>query len=326
MPKNNLKKYKSVFIAGHRGMVGSAIKNYISKKYKNLKIITASRTNLDLRSQKNVLSFFKSQKPDLVIIAAAKVGGILANSKYPAEFIYDNLMIQNNVIHAAYLYKVKRLLFLGSSCIYPKLNKQPIKEEDLLSGKLEETNEAYAISKIAGIKLCQYYNKQFNTDFRSVMPTNLYGPGDNYDLNNSHVIPALIRKFHDGKTKNKQKVIIWGTGKPKREFLFVDDLAKACLLVLQLSKRKYSSLLSEKLSHINIGYGEDISIRKLSKLIAKIVKFNGKVDFDISKPDGTPKKLLDVSLIKDIGFVPSMNLEDGIAYTYKSFLKEKGLK
>lgn len=302
-----MEKASKIFVAGSNGMVGSAIIRGLKKSgFSN--IITSTSKELDLRNQNDVAAFFQLNKPEYVFLAAAKVGGIFANSQYPAEFLYDNLMIQNNVIHNSYLNNVKKLLFLGSSCIYPKLSEQPIKEEYLLSGKLEPTNEAYAIAKIAGVEMCKFYKKQYGCNFISGMPTNLYGINDNFDLTNSHVLPALLRKFIEAKTNNQNKVSIWGSGKPRREFLFVDDLAEACLFLMQYYNDSET---------VNIGTGIDISIKELALTIKKLVGFEGDLEFDASKPDGTPKKLLDVSKINDLGWKHTINLEDGIFETLK---------
>jgi len=301
-----VEKSAKIYVAGHQGLVGSAIlRKLISEGYSN--IVTRSFQELDLRDQIAVNEFFKKEKPEFVFLAAAKVGGILANNTYPVDFLRDNLLIQTNVIDAAYRYGTRKLLFLGSSCIYPKFAPQPIKEEYLLTGELEPTNEPYAIAKIAGIKLCQAYNRQYGTNFISVMPTNLYGPGDNFDLETSHVIPALIRKFHESKIKGKDQVVVWGSGKPFREFLHVDDLADACLFLMH----NYNS--SEI---INIGTGMDLSIAELAYLIKDIVGYDGNIVFDTSKPDGTPRKLLDVSKIFNMGWKPRITLEEGIRSTY----------
>ena len=321
-------KTNKVFVAGHRGMVGSAIKRALSNK-SNIEIITATKDALDLTNQQEVMSFFKNNEIDQVYLAAAKVGGIYANSTYPADFIYINLMIQNNIINSAYKTGIKKLLFLGSSCIYPKESEQPIKEDFLLSGKLENTNEPYAIAKIAGIKLCQSINRQYSSegfDFRSVMPTNLYGPGDNYNLEDSHVIPALIRKFHEAKKNNQNNVEVWGSGSPRREFLHVDDMADACIHIMNLDKNYYEKIISESNSHINVGYGEDITIKELANLIKKIIGYEGKIIFDSKKPDGTMKKLLDTSLLAKTGWLPQINLEDGLIKTYNYFLNDKNYR
>jgi GDP-L-fucose synthase len=300
-----MNKTSKIYIAGHKGMAGSSIERKLRKEgFDN--ILTRSSKELDLRNQKMVQLFFEIEKPDIVILAAAKVGGIQANNNYRATFLYDNLMIEANVIHSAYLCQVKKLLFLGSSCIYPKMSLQPIKEEYLLSGYLEETNKPYAISKIAGIELCNSYRAQYNCNFISIMPTNLYGTNDNYDLENSHVLPALLRKFIEAKKNNDKYVTIWGTGTPRREFLHVDDLAEACFFVLQEYNEK---------EHINIGTGDDISIKDLSQLIKRKVNYSGEIVFDNSKPDGTPRKLLDVSKIKSMGWSHKISLEEGIEKT-----------
>lgn len=302
-------KESIIYVAGHMGLVGSAILRRLKAQGFN-NIITKTHKELDLMVQRDVDEFFKDATPEYVFLAAAKVGGILANNTYPAEFIYNNLMIQSNVIHCAYKYKVKKLLFLGSSCIYPRECPQPMKEEYLLTGPLEKTNESYAIAKIAGIKMCQAYNRQYGTGFISVMPTNLYGPGDNFDLETSHVIPALIRKFHEAKVKGEDTVIIWGTGKPRREFLHVDDLADACVYLM---KRYDSGEI------INIGVGKDISIKELALMIKQIVGFEGELVFDTTKPDGTPRKLLDVSRLQKMGWEARISLKKGIKDTYEWF-------
>ena len=298
-----------IYIAGHRGMVGSAIHRALEARgYRN--ILTRRSSELDLRNQAEVEKFFREEKPDYVFLAAAKVGGIHANNVYRADFIYENLMIQNNVIHQSYVNGVKKLLFLGSSCIYPKLAPQPLREEYLLTGLLEYTNEPYAIAKIAGIKMCESYRIQYGCDFISVMPTNLYGPNDNYDLNNSHVLPALLRKFHEAKQEGKQEVVVWGSGSPKREFLHADDLADACLYLMD----HYSDA-----GLINIGTGEDLSIRELAEMIARITGFEGKIVWDSSKPDGTPRKLMDVSKLHRQGWHHKIELEEGIRMVYEPF-------
>ena len=304
-----------IFVAGSNGMVGSAIIRELEKNgYHN--ILKKSSKELDLRNQQAVLSFFELEKPEYVFLAAAKVGGIFANNEYPADFLYDNLMIQNNVIHAAHIFKVKKLLFLGSSCIYPKFAQQPIKEEYLLTGVLEPTNEAYAIAKIAGVELCKFYKKQYGCNFISAMPTNLYGINDNFDLQNSHVLPALLRKFIEAKQSNAQNVTIWGSGTPMREFLFVDDLASACLFLMNA----YNDFET-----INIGTGEDVTIKELAETIQKTVGFEGKLVFDATKPDGTPRKLLDVSKINNLGWKHKVNLQQGIEKTL-DWVKEKNYK
>jgi|TARA_Y100001949_G_C15918168_1_gene299986 GDP-L-fucose synthase len=310
-----------IFIAGHNGLVGSAILRQLKiRGFKNLLI--RSHDDLELTNQALVLDFFKNEKPDYVILAAAKVGGIHANSTYPADFIYDNIMIQTNIIHAAYKYKVKQLLYLGSTCIYPKLADQPIKEDALLTGLLEPTNEPYAIAKISGIKLCESYNMQYSTDFRSVMPTNLYGINDNFHPENSHVIPALMRRFHEAKIKNSPEVIIWGDGRALREFLFVDDMAQASIFVLELDKKIFHNHISPMLSHINIGTGSDISILELAKTMKKVVGFKGELQFDPSKPNGTLKKLVDSSKLKSMGWTHKVGLLEGLEKTYKWYLNE----
>ena len=296
-----------IYIAGHKGLVGSAIVRALKKQgYNNF--ILRTHSELDLLDQKSATDFFKKEKPEYVFLAAAKVGGIMANRTYPADFIYQNLQIQNNIIHHSHLNGVKKLLFLGSSCIYPRLARQPIKEEYLLTEALETTNESYAIAKIAGIKMCQAYNKQYGTDFISVMPTNLYGPNDNFDPETSHVLPALIRKFHEAKINNQTEVVVWGTGAPKREFLYVDDLADACIFLMN----NYDN--SEI---INIGTGEDISIKELAEMIKEITGFTGEINWDASKPDGTPRKLLDVSKLHNLGWKHQINLPDGILSVYE---------
>ena len=308
-----------IFVAGHNGLVGSAILRLLKERgFKNL--LTRSRDDLELTRQDEIMIFFKKEKPDYVILAAAKVGGIHANNSYPADFIYDNIMIQTNIIHAAYKSKVKKLLFLGSTCIYPKLANQPIKESSLLSGILESTNEPYAIAKIAGIKLCESYNRQHNTDFRSVMPTNLYGINDNFHSKNSHVIPGLMKRFHEAKINNLTEVIVWGDGKAKREFLYVDDMAEASIFILGLEKEKYQKYIDPMCSHINIGTGQDISIFKLAETMKKITGFNGNIKFDISKPNGTPRKLLDTSKLEKMGWKYKYNLIEGLEKTYNWFV------
>ena len=308
---------KKIFVAGHKGMVGSAI--FRKLKNKSNKIVMADKKKLNLLDQKSVLSFFKKNKFDEVYLCAAKVGGIHANNTYLADFIYQNLEIQNNFIHSAYLAKVKKLMFLGSSCVYPKKPKIPIKEDYLLTGELENTNEMYAIAKIAGLKMCKAYNAQFKTDFRAVMPTNLYGKNDNYDSLNSHVIAALIKKIVLAKKQNKKSLIVWGTGKPKREFLHVDDLADATIKIMNLSKSKYIKIAGEKFPFINIGSGSDISIKDLAKKISKIVGFKGKMIFDKSKPDGTFQKLMDNTKLKKIKWKPKISLDSGIKKTIEDF-------
>lgn len=315
---------QKIYVAGHRGMVGSAIVRILeSQGYKN--IVTRTHAQLDLTNQTAVAEFFTAEKPDQVYLAAARVGGIHANSTYPAEFIYDNLMVQSNVIHQAFLSGVKKLLFLGSSCIYPKLAPQPICEDSLLIGKLEPTNEPYAIAKIAGIKMCESYNRQYSlshgVDYRSVMPTNLYGPGDNYHPENSHVIPALIRRFHEAKVSDAPEVLIWGTGTPMREFLYVDDMAAASTFVMDLDKASYDKQVQAMQNHINVGYGRDINIAELAKTVAKVIGYSGNIAFDSSRPDGTPKKLMDSTRINSMGWQPKVALEDGLAIAYQEFLQ-----
>ncbi len=308
MERNN-----KIYVAGHTGMVGSAIVRKLKHEgFDNLVFKTSSE--LDLRNQQDVHSFFENEKPEYVFLAAAKVGGIYANNTYRADFLYENLMIESNIIHAAYKNGVTKLLFLGSSCIYPKLAPQPLQETDLLSGFLESTNEPYAIAKIAGIKLCEAYRDQYGCNFISAMPTNLYGQGDNYHLENSHVIPALIRKFHEAKTQSKSFVEIWGTGSPLREFMYVDDLADACIFLMQ----QYN----EKL-FINIGSGDELSIRELALLIKKVTTYNGEIKFDNTKPDGTPRKLMDSSRLKELGWSSKVALEDGLQKAYQFFLHEQ---
>tara|TARA_B100000212_G_C27321437_1_gene510329 strand:+ start:221 stop:1198 length:978 start_codon:yes stop_codon:yes gene_type:complete len=320
----NLNYSKKIFVAGHKGMVGSAIVAKLEEDPK-IEIIKRSRSKLDLTDQSAVEDFFQNIKPKEVYLAAAKVGGILANSTYPAEFISQNLSIQLNVIQSAFNSGVKKLLFLGSSCIYPKFASQPIKESELLSGYLEPTNEPYAIAKIAGIKLCESFNRQYgNThqiDYRSVMPTNLYGPGDTYDDQNSHVIPALIKRIHEAKINNLNSVTIWGTGNVKREFLHVKDMASASIYIMNLPKSVFEKVTDPRCSHINVGTGKDLTIRELGKTIAEIINYQGELIFDVSKPDGTPRKLLDASKIKDLGWTPKIDLIEGLKNTYKDFAK-----
>jgi GDP-L-fucose synthase len=305
----------NIFIAGHQGMVGSAIERALSLDSKN-NIITSTRSTLDLINQDSVQTFFEENHIDQVYLAAAKVGGIHANNQYPAEFIYENLMIQSNIIHAAHLSNVKQLLFLGSSCIYPKFAKQPIKEDSLLTDILESTNEPYAISKIAGIKMCESYNRQYGRNYRSVMPTNLYGPNDNFHPKNSHVIPAMIARFHNAVQNNDNEVVIWGSGTPKREFLHVDDMAAASIYIMNLDSEIYSLHTKPLLSHINVGTGIDCTISELAQIIADMTGFSGKLIFDDSKPDGAPRKLMDVSKLRDLGWKHTINLKDGLAETY----------
>jgi GDP-L-fucose synthase len=313
-----------IYVAGHRGMVGSAIIRILNGQGQT-NIITRTHAELDLTNQAAVRAFFETEQPDQVYLAAAKVGGIHANNTYPAEFIYQNLMIEANIVHEAFKVGVKKLLFLGSSCIYPKLAPQPMREDALLTGTLEPTNEPYAIAKIAGIKLCESYNRQYGAshgiDYRSVMPTNLYGPGDNYHPENSHVIPALIRRFHEAKLNNAESVVIWGTGTPMREFLYVDDMAAASVHVMNLDKATYDANTQPMLSHINVGTGEDITIRQLAETMGKVIGYPGRIEFDPTKPDGAPRKLMDVSRLRDLGWQAKVGLEDGLAQAYADFLK-----
>lgn len=309
----------TVFVAGHRGMVGSAIVRRL-QALGGVRILTASRAELDLGSQAAVQAFFAAQRIDHVVLAAAKVGGIHANNTYPAEFIYENLMIQANVIHAAHTAGVQRLLFLGSSCIYPRMAPQPMREDALLTGTLECTNEPYAIAKIAGIKLCESYNRQHGRDYRSVMPTNLYGPGDNFHPDNSHVIPALIRRFHEAARAEAPEVVVWGSGTPMREFLHVDDMAAASVHVMNLPAADYQAHTQPMLSHINVGTGVDCTIRELAETVARVTGFRGALRFDASKPDGTPRKLMDVSRLKALGWEARIGLEDGLRDAYRWFL------
>ncbi|HIF9074995.1 TPA: GDP-L-fucose synthase [Photobacterium damselae] len=310
---------KRIFVAGHRGMVGSAIVRQLSQR-DNVEIITRTRSELDLLNQQAVSDFFAEARIDEVYLAAAKVGGIHANNTYPANFIYENLMMECNIIHAAHQHDVQHLLFLGSSCIYPKLAEQPMTESALLTGTLEATNEPYAVAKIAGIKLCESYNRQYGRDYRSVMPTNLYGENDNFHPDNSHVIPALMRRFHEAKLNNDNEVVVWGTGTPMREFLFVDDMAAASIHVMELDNETYQANTQPMLSHINVGTGVDCTIREMAETMAKVVGFEGDVVFDSTKPDGTPRKLMDVSRLADLGWRYSVSLEDGLTHTYQWFL------
>ncbi len=313
-----MEKTSKIFIAGHRGLVGSAILRALEKDgYANL--IVRTRQELDLLDQRSVSEFFEKEKPEFVFMAAGKVGGILANKTYPAEFIYENIMMKSNVIHNAYLNGVKKLLFLGSVCIYPKLAPVPVKEEYLLASSLEPTNEPYAIAKIAGVKMCQSYNRQYGTNFIANMPANLYGPNDNFDLENSHVLPALIRKFHEAKINNSPTVSLWGTGEPRREFLFVDDMADGCVFMMKnFEPTKEQNEKGEMF--LNLGAGYDISIKELAEMVKEIVGYDGKLSWDTSKPDGTPKRLLDSSKILDMGWKPRVSLEEGIRKTYEWYI------
>ena len=310
---------KKVFVAGHNGMVGSAIVRQL-KVSGDIDVITRSRKELNLLNQTEVVKFIKNNNIEQLYLAAAKVGGIVANNSYPAEFIYENLTIQNNIIHGAHLAGVNDLLFLGSSCIYPKFATQPMKEDALLTGKLEPTNEPYAIAKIAGIKMCESYNRQYGHNYRSVMPTNLYGQNDNFHPENSHVIPALLRRFHQAKIAGDNKVVAWGSGKPMREFLHVDDMAAASIHVMNLSNCLYKANTHEMLSHINVGTGVDCTIRELVESVAQVVEFEGEIEFDSTKPDGAPRKLMDVSRLKSLGWEYSISLEEGLRQTYAWFL------
>lgn len=313
-----------IYVAGHRGMVGGAILRRLENRRalgEDIDLVMRSHAALDLTDQSAVRDFMRAERPDAVILAAAKVGGIHANHTYPADFIYENLMMEANVIHQAFIAGVRRLLFLGSSCIYPKAAPQPMAEDALLTGVLEPTNEPYAIAKIAGIKLCESYNRQHGTDYRSVMPTNLYGPGDNFHPENSHVLPALIRRFHEATQQGRDEVVIWGTGTPRREFLHVDDVAAASLFVLDLPREQYEANTQPMLSHINVGFGEDISILELAQLVAKITGFEGRIATDPSKPDGTTRKLMDVSRLSEMGWRPRIDLEQGLEETYRWYLE-----
>jgi len=313
---------KRVFVAGHRGMVGSAIVRRLVS-LGGYDIVTADRGSLNLLDQKDVADFFATQKFDEVYLAAAKVGGIVANNSYPADFIYENLMIECNIIHSAFKSGVKRLLFLGSSCIYPKLAEQPMKETALLTATLEPTNEPYAIAKIAGIKLCESYNRQYGVDYRSVMPTNLYGENDNFHPENSHVIPAMIRRFHEAVSCDAQEVVVWGTGKPMREFLHVDDMAEASIFVMNLDKESYDANTQAMLSHINVGTGVDCTIAELAHTLSEVVGFKGEVVFDTTKPDGAPRKLMDVSRLKSMGWESKISLREGLEITFKWYLNNR---
>ena len=315
----DMSKVEKIYVAGHNGMVGSAIVRQLQKNSFN--IIMKSSSELDLTSQKQVEEFISQERPNHIYIAAAKVGGIGANNIYPADFIYQNLMIQANLIHSAHKYNIQKILFLGSSCIYPKNSKQPMREDQLLTGRLEPTNEPYAIAKIAGIKLCESYNRQFGRDYRSVMPTNLYGPGDSYHLKNSHVIPALIKKIHEAKLSNSKEVTVWGSGMPKREFMHVDDMASASIHIMNLDKATYDKHTKPMLSHINVGTGNDLTIKDLVKLLTKIIGYKGKIEFDTSKPDGPHRKLMNGDLLSQLGWQSTISLEQGLKETYAKYLK-----
>ncbi|WJV65694.1 GDP-L-fucose synthase [Pectobacteriaceae bacterium CE70] len=311
-----------VYVAGHKGMVGSAIVRLLAKR-DDIELVLRDRAELDLIDAKAVDRFFSQEKIDQVYLAAAKVGGIVANNTYPADFIYQNMMIESNIIHAAHCHDVNRLLFLGSSCIYPKMAVQPIQESQLLTGALEETNAPYATAKIAGIKLCESYNRQYHRDYRSVMPTNLYGPGDNFHPTQSHVIPALIRRFHDATLNNTPEIWVWGSGNPMREFLHVDDMTAASVYVMELDVAIYQANTQPMLSHINVGTGVDCTIRELAETIARVVGYSGNILFDATKPDGTPRKLLDVTRLKNLGWHATISLEDGLKQTYQWFLNNQ---
>lgn len=315
-------RFPLIYIAGHRGMVGGAIlRHLLQAGHPPERLLTRTHAELDLTNQAEVRAFFAAERPDQVYLAAARVGGIHANNTYPAEFIYDNLMIEANVIDAAFRAGVRKLLFLGSSCIYPKLAPQPIGEGALLTGTLEPTNEPYAVAKIAGIKLCESYNRQYGVDYRSVMPTNLYGPGDNYHPENSHVIPALIRRFHEAKISNVPVVTVWGSGTPMREFLYVDDMAAASVHVMNLDKSRYDQRTQPMLSHINVGCGYDITIRELAETVARVTGYAGRIEFDATKPDGTPRKLMDSSRLNALGWQARVSLEEGLSVAYRDFVE-----
>jgi GDP-L-fucose synthase len=319
---SKLQKSDKIYVAGHRGLVGSAIVRQLEARgFTNL--LMRTHEELDLTNQAQVQGFFQQEKPDYVILAAAKVGGIHANNTYPADFIYQNIMIETNVINSAYENKVKRLLFLGSTCIYPKAVRQPMREDALLTDVLEPTNEPYALAKIAGIKLCESYNRQHGTDFRSVMPTNLYGINDNFHPENSHVIPALMQRFHQAKVNNDPEVVVWGTGNAMREFLYVDDMAQASLFVLELGKEAYKDNTQPMLSHINVGMGKDITIREMAEKMRQVVGYKGKLTFDTTKPDGTPRKVIDVSRLQNMGWKYNVDLEEGLKKTYDYFVLDR---
>lgn len=317
--QNSPREAAKVYVAGHSGMVGSAIVRAL-ERLPNVEIITRTHAELDLTCQADVCSFFEAEAPTHVYLAAAKVGGIHANNTYPAEFIYQNLMIEANVVHQAWRAGVQRLMFLGSSCIYPRLAPQPMAEDALLTGTLEPTNEPYAVAKIAGIKLCESYNRQYGTDYRSVMPTNIYGPGDNYHPENSHVIPALIRRFHAAKLAHSPSVMIWGTGAARREFLYVDDMAAACIHIMNLDQSIYNACTQPRLSHINLGTGNDLSIRDLAQLICDVVGYAGHIEFDSTKPDGAPRKLLNVSRLQGMGWRAQIELKQGLTMVYQDYV------
>jgi GDP-L-fucose synthase len=318
-----MNKGGKIYIAGHRGLVGSAIVRQLEDRgFTNL--LMRTHKELDLTNQAQVQSFFQQENPDYVILAAAKVGGIHANNTYPADFIYQNMMIEANVINSAYENKVKQLLFLGSTCIYPKIVEQPMREDALLTDVLEPTNEPYALAKIAGIKLCESYNRQHGTDFRSVMPTNLYGINDNFHPESSHVIPALMRRFHEAKINNDPEVVVWGTGNAMREFLYVDDMAQASLFVLELDEETYQANTKSMLSHINVGTGKDVTIREMAETMKQVVGYKGKLTFDTTKPDGAPRKLIDITRLKRMGWIYNISLKEGLKETYKWYLKNKG--
>lgn len=314
---------KKVFVAGHKGMVGSAISRQLALG-SEVEIVTASRTELDLRDQTQVFEFLADQRVDQIYLAAAKVGGIVANNTYPADFIYENLTIQNNLIHGAHLADVQQLLFLGSSCIYPKFAEQPMREDSLLTGILEPTNEPYAIAKIAGIKMCESYARQYGRDYRSIMPTNLYGPGDNFHPDNSHVIPAMLRRFHEAKLSGSSEVVVWGTGSPMREFLYVDDMAAASVHLVNLDASSYSKITEPQLSHVNAGTGVDCTIRELAETIQQVVGFEGELKFDTTKPDGTPRKLMDSGKLLSTGWSPKYDLRAGLTLAYRWFVENEG--
>ena len=311
---------KKIYVAGHKGMVGKAICRLLNTK-ENVKIITRIHSELDLCDQEAVKNFICLEKPDEIIIAAAKVGGIYANNMYPADFIYQNLQIQTNLIHFAHMHSIQKLLFLGSSCIYPKFAPQPMNESSLLTGVLEPTNEPYAIAKIAGIKMCESYNRQFGRDYRSVMPSNLYGPGDNYHHQNSHVVPALIRRFHEAKIRGAKNVTVWGTGKSRREFLYVDDMAEACIFIHELDQKTFEDNTQKMISHINIGFGTDLTIEELAGIIKEVVGYDGNISFDTQKLDGAPRKLLKNDILNKLGWKPKTTLQDGLAKSYEDYLK-----